>query len=1267
MVGAMAVAILAANAHAVVIREYKHPGILFQEQSPPGLSRLDWNQACADISPGCYWASGQALICYSNPRGGFSPDYGAGCYYDVKLMTPPYGDNPNWFGQHWVLPRRTCGDSSWTYSDQTGLCERATNYQDQQSCPVANPVYPADGSKRQQEMDFSASILGRTLDFSRTYYTDSLIGYGQTYGWGWSLDRWSRSLMLNDLSRSNLVIAKRDGGRHHLLVGGSNGIWSASPYDGLQLTRSGSGWLLTDRDTGTEETYDANGVLLSLNERDGRSFILGYSTASTPSSVAPAAGLLISVQAADGKTIGLTYDGAGRMVTVSLGSNVQVQFSYRTDLAELLAGVTHSDSTSRSYLYESDKSSLLVMPTEQQLFGNLVLGGQASEAEVNDPTRLMSVFQFVQGTNGRRNVGTLTGILDETSSRYSTYTYDASGRVIDSQHAGGTDDFQFAYNQALQQTIVTDPLGTQRTYSYTTILGVVKGTGQSQPGGSGCGASSSSMSYDANGNVASRVDFAGHKVCYQNDLARNLETWRVEGLASSADCAGALASPPVPTTANPVRTINTTWHPDWRLEARRAEPKKLTTWVYNGQADPTAGGAVASCAPADALLPDGKPIAVLCKKIERATTDGSGASGFSAAVTGSPRTWGYTYTRYGQVLTADGPRTDVNDVTTYTYYDAADADIGKRGNLASITNALGQVTQFTSYDANGRITGLLDPNGVVTSFTYDLRGRLTGKTVGGEATGYTYDPAGQLIQVSLPDGSSLAYTYDPAHRLTAITDGLGNKIQYALDAMGNRTKEDVLDPTGSLAQTRSRVYDALNRLYQDIGAQNQTTTYAYDANGNLTGITDPLSHTTVQGFDALDRLIQITDPGTGQTRFAYDGLDRLVQVTDPRNLVTGYTVDGLGNRSGQQSPDTGTTAQGFDAAGNLVSRTDAKNQATQYQYDALNRLTQVTLADGSRQTYTWNIGTNGIGRLGRIVELNGASQETGRTEYGYDVQGRIVRETRSIGGLPYVTAYTYANGRLASMTYPSGRLVEYGYDGIGRVSQISTTPAGGSSQIVVNNVAYQPFGTVKSFTYGNGQTYVRGIDQDGRIASYTPAGQTQAVGYDGASRISFLSDAGNPANTVNYGYDALDRLTSASLPGTGYGYGYDATGNRTSQTVGAASIPYTVSSTSNRLQTVGSSPPKSYSYDANGSVIGDGNVQYGYDVRGRLNQTTTAQGVTAYQVNAQGERLRKTGGGSDRLYHYDRQGRLIAEGGAQGQIDREYIYLYDLPVAVVVE
>lgn len=47
----------------------------------------------------------------------------------------------------------------------------------------------------------------------------------------------------------------------------------------------------------------------------------------------------------------------------------------------------------------------------------------------------------------------------------------------------------------------------------------------------------------------------------------------------------------------------------------------------------------------------------------------------------------------------------------------------------------------TAYDAGGRPLSTVDPNGRVTTLTYDARGRLTERNVGGEATSYVYDAA----------------------------------------------------------------------------------------------------------------------------------------------------------------------------------------------------------------------------------------------------------------------------------------------------------------------------------------------------------------------------------------------------------------------------------------------------------------------------------------------------------------------------------------------
>lgn len=47
------------------------------------------------------------------------------------------------------------------------------------------------------------------------------------------------------------------------------------------------------------------------------------------------------------------------------------------------------------------------------------------------------------------------------------------------------------------------------------------------------------------------------------------------------------------------------------------------------------------------------------------------------------------------------------------------------------------------------------------------------------------------------------------------------------------------------------------------------------------------------------------------------------------------------------------------------------------------------------------------------------------------------------------------------------------------------------------------------------------------------------------------------------------------------------------------------------------------------------------------------------------KRMRKTNSGTDTVFHYDLGGRLIAETNPSGTLEREVIYLGDIPVAVV--
>ncbi len=995
---------------------------------------------------------------------------------------------------------------------------------------------------------------------------------------------------------------------------------------GVDAAGNPTGWTYLNENDETE-TYNAAGQLTALTNRAGQTQTLTYSDGTTgvnggliltaaglPTTVVLPPGRLIRIADPANRTLQLGYDAAGRVVTLTDPAGSTTRYSYSgAQLTDNLTSITYPDGNTRTYLY-----------------------GEAANVSATP-------------NSGVSYTHALTGLVDENGQRFASWTYDATGRATLSElgaFGSGINHIGLAYStpdvNGNSTTTVTDPRGNARIYNFSTLLNVVQNTGITGPPCNGC---SATFSYDINGNVASRTDFNGNTVCYTYDLTRNLETTRVEGLGLGVACPANLASYVPPTTTDSViRKITTQWHTSLRLPVVIAEPLRITTNHYD-------------------------PLGNLLTQSTQPTADTNGGAGLTATPQGTARTTTSTYNTAGQLLTLDGPRTDVADITTYTYYANDDPSLGKRGNLSSITDALGHTTRITAYDANGKPLTLVDPNGLVTTLSYSPRGRLTSRNSGGELTTYNYDGAGNLTGVTLPTAATYTYRYDAAHRLTGITDNAGEHINYTLDVMGNRTLEQRLDNTDNLSQTHSRRFDALNRLNQDIGALNQTTTYTYDAVGNLTGINDPLNRSTANTYDALNRLITTTNPNNGLTQYGYDALDQLTGLTDPNNLTTQYRRDGLGNLNQTQSPDTGTTQASYDTAGNLTTRSDAKGQITSYTYDALNRVTAISYTGGQTITYQYDQGDNGTGHLTQL------SDATGTTTYRYDLHGRLTNTTQQIANTPYSTAYAYdAQGRLNSLTYPSGRTVDYTFDPLGRINQIATT-FNGTTQIVASAIIYQPFGAVQSFTYGDGQTqpiqtYTRQTDQDGRIASYTLNGKPLSIGYDAASQITSVTDPQNPANTASYHYDPTSWLTAFNLGATNQNYSYDLNGNRTSQTIGATTTAYGYAPGSNRLTSLqtGTSAPQTITQDANGATTADPTRQYAYDQRGRLIQTTTAQGTITYTLDAQGLRIRKQApyAHTDTLYHYDAQGHLIAEHeNGSTRYTRETLYLGDQPVAVL--
>lgn len=895
-----------------------------------------------------------------------------------------------------------------------------------------------------------------------------------------------------------------------------------------------------------------------------------------------------------------TYDAAGQLLSIRTRGGLTQTMAYSNGR---LASVADDFGATLSFTYDAnDALQSVTDPSGHTYSYTYDYVGNVESVTYPDGSSRTYIYGHIAGedanTGGAFRAFAMTGIRDESANRFATFKYNSSEYAISTEHAGGVETYLLDY-PLVTSTSVTDPLGQLRVYEFAMIHNMPRVVGVTETCNTpGCTDPVSSTSYDVNGNVSSRSDFKGNVTTYSYDLGRNLETSRTEAYGTPR-----------------ARTVTTQWHASYRLPAQIDEPGKRTTFTRD------AAGNV----------------------LTRTELD---------TATSASRTWTYTYNSYGQVLTANGPRTDVSDVTTYTYYNCT---IGYHcGQVHTVTNAAGHVTTYNTYNAHGQPLTMTDPNGVVTTLTYDLRQRVTSRTVGTEVTTFEYWPTGLLKKATLPDASYLSYTYDAAHRLTEIADAEGNHIVYTLDNMGNRTQEDVLDPSSALTQTRSRVFDTLNRLQQEIGAAgtaNVTTTFGYDNNGNQTSIAAPLGRDATQDYDELNRLTGITDPLSGATQYGYNALDQLISVTDPRSKVTSYAYNALGDLTQQVSPDAGTTTNTYDSGGNLLTSTDARSKTATYSYDALNRVTGLSYTDQAI-TYTYDSGSNQKGRLTQVTDNSGS------TSWTYDPQGRVLSKQQSMG-ITKSVGYGYdSSGRLQTLTLPSSNTVTYGYTD-GKVTSLTLN----GSTTILSNVLYQPFGPSRGWTWGNSTLAIREYDTDGLITDIDSAG-LKTYEYDDAFRITDINDASNTALSQSYGYDLLDRLTTATGTGLNQSWTYDANGNRLTQGGGSAST-YTVSSSSNRLTGVSGSLSRGYTYDNAGNTTNDGSATFVYNDAGRMVSATKAGTTTTYAINALGQRVKKTTGGTSRYFVYDEAGHLLGEYNNSGVLIQETIWLGDTPVATI--
>lgn len=543
---------------------------------------------------------------------------------------------------------------------------------------------------------------------------------------------------------------------------------------------------------------------------------------------------------------------------------------------------------------------------------------------------------------------------------------------------------------------------------------------------------------------------------------------------------------------------------------------------------------------------------------------------------------GFTFDSFGNVSTINGPRTDVSDVTTYSF------DVMRR--LTRVAAPLGALTRYC-YDADGllrssnraRAAGAVDPNAATAT-----------------ATGLcanAYAPA--QWQGELRD-------YWATGDLKTITDAENHATQYAYDASGRQRV--VSDPDNRQIAT---VYDVAGQVLCTWRGGNGWTPATAPSGCGWT----PSSYT-----------------GSGPVRYAeyaYTLNGRQDTVRDAKNNLTDYTYDGHDRRSRTTYPDASFEELTFENTGVLCSassqpcsRRTRKNETTTFSYDPLDRLQTKTAPGLPTVTYGYNL-------LGEPISLTspaGGGIPAHSVAFDYDGGGRKLFETGDSGQVSY---QWWEDGGRKRTTWPDGYFVTYDYDALGRMTYVREN---GATELAFYD--YDTLSRRKLLCMGgqsanciagsgtNKATYTYEPDSNLDLLTHTLSTSSAAFDYGHNNSGQITSIVANDAfflaqptqsSSVPYSSNSLNQYTGIN----GVSAGYDLNGNLLNWAVPSAASSHTYTYDSeNRLRTA--------------TVAGAGatSASYDYDPLGRRSSKVVSGVTTRYLLDGDEEIAEYSGAGA---------------------------------------
>ncbi|WP_240118379.1 LamG-like jellyroll fold domain-containing protein [Streptomyces sp. MUM 2J] len=689
----------------------------------------------------------------------------------------------------------------------------------------------------------------------------------------------------------------------------------------------------------------------------------------------------------------------------------------------------------------------------------------------------------------------------------------------------------------------------------------------------------------------------------------------------------------------------------------------------------------------------------------------------------------YTYTDDGRSATV--VRKDPQSGKSFTLrdntYDAA-------GNLIKQVTDNGQVTSAFTVDAADRtVSSVLDPAGFArtTTVSYDPDDNVVSESETDPASGEVstkdtrYDKLGNVTGVTVHDGSTAPvarYALDETtgysvgdssganntgahgtgmhwntdHGGSAVFDGDAQSYAQTDGPVVNTsgsftvsTWAKVTDTTASrglVSQNGDNVYGFVLYYSTSLGwtflrrvADSTSASYVSAASGtaavsagtwtHLVGVYDAEAakiRLYVNGTLVQEKPFTSTWEATGalqlgrwQIGTGYDG--RLKGGLDDVQVYgEALTSSQVSSLYGGTLPAAGSSVRSttwkLDQRGLPLSITDADGDVTDYGYDEAGRQTSVTEPtvqaeqEGGTPVSVRPVSMTGFNTFGEATEqadplgnvtvraYDADGQETSTTAPAYTAPGsatpitatswneynKLGQVTAEVDPLGNRTSYTYTQlGTIASVTEPSGATTTYGYTDNGK--QLSVTRPGGARQEMTWDYLGNQVTSTSVERVPTQQSYTTSYEYDapgGRLSrSVSPTGVERTYAYDTLGQVTRSTDGAGNSSTYTYTMKGA-LLTSKGPDGTSTENTYDGFGNPVSTR--------DLDASGTVLRTAGST------YDRSGNPLTSTDYRghtttFGYDASGLVTQvvepvSATESVTTTYGYDAAGHLTRFTDG-----------------------------------------